>query len=641
MQFYHPEILYGLFALAIPIIVHLFQLRKFKPEPFTNVALLKKLVISSRKSSKLKKWLSLITRMLIITCLVLAFAQPFIPNSNTSDRVKEVSIFLDNSFSMSLKGEKASLFTQAKEELLEALPENQTYNLITHNEVYKNLNTEDFKSLLFDVELYSAALSFDKMLQKTEIAFSNSDNSQKEIIVLSDFQKYKNTDDSISFDSNVKCNLIDYKPQSLLNFSIDTAYVENTANEKLLNFEISASEPVTQSLPVSIYDNDKLLGRFSINFEKESLKSYSFNLNDEELQFGRLEIEDVGLTYDNTLYFSISKPDLIKVLAVSEKSTGYLDRIYQNQRFDFKQVIADQLEFEEISKADVVILNELDDLTNALNIAITNYTSQGGVLIIIPSKKANTDSYNRLFGKLELEPYASLNENTIKLTGINLDHPIFEGVFTEDVQNFDYPSFDSYYANFSAEKALSFSNSLAFLESNKQIFRFNAAISDNSNFAQSPLVVLSFYNIALSAKNKEILYLYMGDNYEVKLNENLQQDEVLSLSKGDFSFIPRQKTDGRNINISFLNYPENSGHYHLVNARKDSIDVLAFNSKRIENHLKYYDLNNFKSTNIFESFSDYTQEFYKSTEIKSLWKWFIILALIFMIIELLLLRFIK
>ena len=66
MQFKHPEILYFLFLLVIPILVHLFQLRRFKKEYFTNVKLLKELQIQTRKSSKIKKWLLLATRLLLL-----------------------------------------------------------------------------------------------------------------------------------------------------------------------------------------------------------------------------------------------------------------------------------------------------------------------------------------------------------------------------------------------------------------------------------------------------------------------------------------------------------------------------------------------------------------------------------------------
>jgi hypothetical protein len=44
MQFKHPEILWALLLLLIPIIVHLFELRRFKKTPFTNVKMLQKVV---------------------------------------------------------------------------------------------------------------------------------------------------------------------------------------------------------------------------------------------------------------------------------------------------------------------------------------------------------------------------------------------------------------------------------------------------------------------------------------------------------------------------------------------------------------------------------------------------------------------
>ena len=69
MHFIHPEYLYGLFLLIIPVLVHLFQLRRFKKEKFTNVKFLKKAVLKTRKSSQIKKWLILTIRCLLLACL--------------------------------------------------------------------------------------------------------------------------------------------------------------------------------------------------------------------------------------------------------------------------------------------------------------------------------------------------------------------------------------------------------------------------------------------------------------------------------------------------------------------------------------------------------------------------------------------
>ena len=134
MQFKHPEILYFLFVLVIPILVHLFQLRRFKKEYFTNVQFLKELSIQTRKSSKIQKWLLLITRLLLLTALIIAFSQPFFKAKDSKNISNEMYLVLDNSYSMQAKGNKGELLKRAIQELLENTPENQTFSLITNTE---------------------------------------------------------------------------------------------------------------------------------------------------------------------------------------------------------------------------------------------------------------------------------------------------------------------------------------------------------------------------------------------------------------------------------------------------------------------------------------------------------------------------
>lgn len=113
MQFKHPELLWALLLLLIPIIIHLFQLRRFQKITFTNVKFLKNVKLQTRKSSQIKKWLVLITRLLLLACLVFAFTQPFTTNSDTFNAKNETVIYLDNSFSMEAKGNNGSLLNEA------------------------------------------------------------------------------------------------------------------------------------------------------------------------------------------------------------------------------------------------------------------------------------------------------------------------------------------------------------------------------------------------------------------------------------------------------------------------------------------------------------------------------------------------
>ena len=127
MQFKHPEFLYFLFLLAIPILVHLFQLRRFQKEYFTNVRFLKELSMQTRKSSKIKKWLLLCTRLLLLTLLILAFAQPYFKAKDDNNKGNEMVILQDNSFSMQAKRNKGELLKSAVQDILENTPENQPF----------------------------------------------------------------------------------------------------------------------------------------------------------------------------------------------------------------------------------------------------------------------------------------------------------------------------------------------------------------------------------------------------------------------------------------------------------------------------------------------------------------------------------
>ena len=123
MQFKHPEILYFLLLLIVPILVHLFQLRRFKKEYFTNVQFLKALSVQTRKSSKIKKWFLLSCRLLLLTSIIIAFAQPFFLAKDNQNASNELYIILDNSFSMQAKGKKGELLKRSVQELLENIPQ--------------------------------------------------------------------------------------------------------------------------------------------------------------------------------------------------------------------------------------------------------------------------------------------------------------------------------------------------------------------------------------------------------------------------------------------------------------------------------------------------------------------------------------
>ena len=104
MQFLFPTFLWGLLAVSVPLIIHLFNFRRTKKVFFTNVAFLKAVETQTSAVRRIKQWLILASRILFLAFLVLAFAQPFLPAKNASKNSTSGlgvnSLYLDNSLSM-------------------------------------------------------------------------------------------------------------------------------------------------------------------------------------------------------------------------------------------------------------------------------------------------------------------------------------------------------------------------------------------------------------------------------------------------------------------------------------------------------------------------------------------------------------
>ena len=113
----HPAFLWALLFLAIPVIVHLFNLRKYKKEYFSNTSLLISILSETQKTSKLKKRLLLASRILAAFFIILAFVQPLFNTKNSGKESGQpiMSIYIDNSFSMESPSGQMKALEEAKQ----------------------------------------------------------------------------------------------------------------------------------------------------------------------------------------------------------------------------------------------------------------------------------------------------------------------------------------------------------------------------------------------------------------------------------------------------------------------------------------------------------------------------------------------
>ena len=266
MQFKHPEIIYFLFLLVVPILVHLFQLRRFKKEYFTNVRFLKALTIQSRKSSKIKKWLLLVTRLLFLTALVLAFAQPFFSSEKKSKSQKELYIILDNSYSMQAKGKQGELLQRAIQELLETTAENIRFSLLTNTEVFWNTDIQSIQKELQNLKYSATPFEIDPILNQIQTRPSL---YPKEIIIISDAIGLESKRLS-TMNKTDAISVIVPKAEQQNNVSVDSVFISQILdNFYEIGVQVSNYGENNQPISMGLYNQSKLIAKSMVRLKKK------------------------------------------------------------------------------------------------------------------------------------------------------------------------------------------------------------------------------------------------------------------------------------------------------------------------------------------------------------------------------------
>jgi len=632
MVFKNPAILYGLFFLIIPIIVHLFQLRRFSKVAFTNVAFLKPLITQTRKSRQLKKWLTLLMRLLAISCIVLAFAQPFLPGSDTATQEKQTAIYLDNSYSMQAQGQNGALYKDAVTQLLEKMPADKVFTIFTNDKVYANTNKQQVANDLLNGTYSGEDLSYEQIQIKANSLLQKK-NTLKEIILISDFQN-KYDEPFADTLTGIKRELVKLTPENLNNISVDSVFISSrTGKELSLEAQLSSNYEVTDPLTINVYNGEILLAKTSVDLENKKGKAV-FDLELTAPINGKISIEDDGLSFVNELFISSGSKQEVNVLSINGAGSGYLDRLYNGNEFNYISVKESDVNYNLIKQQNLVVLNQLQSIPSGLVSELNQLMQNGGYLVIIPAMENN--GYEAL-GISGME----VNDSEKKITTINFNHPLLRDVFNKQVTNFQYPRVNTSLKTINElDPILKYEDGSSFLYQKGNQYIFTASIDEeNSNFQNSPLIVPIFYNMAINALPVPKLYYEIGTTNEVAIPVAMEQDQILSLVSNETRIIPRQKAFDSFVLITTGEEIKEPGSYEVLK-ENESVATISFNLNRLEQSTNYYtdaELGNNLSSNVDDLLYKISQE----ENILALWKYFVIGALFFLICELLILKYLK
>lgn len=671
MQFVHPEVLWALLGLSIPIIIHLFHFRRFKKVYFTNVRFLKEIKEEKSARRQIRNFLVLLMRLLAYSFLVFAFAQPFISDNKTAKKGQSnVSIFIDNSFSMMAASEDIPLLDKAKkkaEEIISAYGPEDEFQILTHemkSSQLRWLDKDNTIETIDDIELNPEVTTLETVINRQRE--SRPDRGNHIVYVISDFQKSTSALPEIS-DSLTEFNFIPLQAVKENNISIDSVWFESVVpalnqNNSLYVKISNHGEDLIEDLRMSLVHNGQTRPEGTIDIPAKSSTVDTVNILLSKAGWQNLEvrIEDYPVRFDDSYFLTLNVKTKVNVLSISnQNSFRYIDAVFRSlNHFDLDNVNVNSIQYDDLENYDLIILTGLTNISSGLSAELKSYVINGGNVMLFPDKNADIDTYNNLLNSLQSNTFSSWNEKEAEVYRINTEEFVFENVFNSVDRNLKLPKVKAYFDfnNFSQKSGdyiLKFRNGDNFINKyNREkgnLFVCASPIDPDLNdlVLNAELFVPLLYKAAYASSQNEKKSYVIGKDNSTEVKSSKFSDEIIYKISGTEEFIPGQVNMGNTTLLSFNNMISESGIYN-VTLDEEKLMQLAFNYDRLESKLDYIEVPEMKEkfgalANIIDNSLNTDLGVLVKQKDKGviLWRWCLIFALIFLALETFLLRFWK
>jgi len=676
MQFLYPTFLFALAALAIPIIIHLFFFRRFKKVYFTNVRFLKEVKEETSARRKLRNLLVLLMRCLALAFLVFAFAQPFIPKDVAVKRgEKAVSIFVDNSFSMSALSEDVPLIEKAKQrarDIINAYSVEDRFQVLTNDFEGRHqrlASKEDALNLVDEIEISPSVRALSKVLTRQGQALHSSRTAVNEVAYLiSDFQKNITDLDAFS-DTTMEVNLVPLQAVQEKNISIDSAWFDapvqmvNQTNTLIVKVKNLSDEAVDNiRLTINYEGQVKPVGSLAIPPNSAVLDTVNLSILHTGWHEGELAVTDYPVQFDDKYYFSFHVLEEINVLVINELApNNFMDAAFSGiDYFKVTNQLSRNLDYSKFPTYQLIVTNGLVSLSSGLAFELKQYVENGGNLLVFPAANANIGSYKSFLESIPANELLNFEQQERIVSDINTDEFVFKDVFENTGANLKLPVSKGNFklTNFGTrvEERL-----LTYRDGNTFIGKYNAGQGhfylcaaplneEMNNLVRSgEIFIPMLYKMAISSGKARKIANIIGKDEVVEADNFVQGGESVYKLKGKKKeFIPEQRIVGAKVFLGIHNQIKEAGYYELFLTEKETLANFAFNYDRKESALEYFsekDLNDNWGAKMSVIGANAKAAFENLIEERSrgivLWRWCLILALAFLAGEALLLRFWK
>ncbi len=670
MQFIHPSILWALGALAIPIIIHLFHFRRFKRVYFSNVHLLKEIKEETSTRSKLRNLLILLARCTAIAMLVFAFAQPIMKSGSVDDaRDRAIILIIDNSFSMDAQVNEVPLLVLARDKALEIVnsyQESDRYLVLTHDLEAKHqrfVDQETAEGFISEIQITPNVESLEGIGNVALRLSTGLDDYNRHIYFLSDFQENISSFEQ-EIDSSYQKNLIPFRAIQESNIGIESAEwlapiaMKDQLNQLVVKLHNYSDEMQSVELRMDYEDQERPLGSIQLSPHSDVYDTINVTVNRTGWHDLTVTIDDYPIEFDNSLVTTFNIKDRVDVMSIYEGSQSvFLANAFESiEYYTLNQVQKNTIRYEILPQQELIILNDLGDISSGLSSELIKYVRNGGNLLIFPSRVANLQSYNDFFSKMSIDRLVALEETEKKDVGrINTQEFIFKDVYESTRGNIRLPATARNYTLSSVQASgkewlLRYRDGSPYLQKfnldKGTIFLCTSPLDPNSNdlVSNAEVFVPMLYKMALSSGSKARLFYTIGVDDVIALD---QMSDLLGeryTIDGPAQFIPALTPSQKTIYMDIRGQISEEGVYQLMQENEE-VSRFAFNYDRKESDVVYSDMNTIldnigPNTEMLSdvALADLSTYISEKNEGIHLWRWCLMGALLFLLIETALIR---
>ncbi len=667
MNFLQPGFLYALSLIAIPVIIHLFHFKRYKKIYFSDISFLQTVQQEAHTKNRLKNLLILFSRILFIVFLVLAFARPYFPENSAQQTPIDLHVIvIDNSLSMtaeSSEGENFNRALQLAEEIISSYPANHKFMLLsTQSFRPKILTREDALEKLTTLQKDAQQQPVDEILTALFNFIDATEYARRyNIFFLSDFQQ-----STFSWNTSVAGNIavtwIPLQPLPVANLSIDTLFTATPyhsifGNETFTAIIANYGNSEKENTPVQIHVNRQPLAPVSASVRANDTTHITFNFENQHFgnYLSEIILEDYPIAFDNVYYFAYQVNDKITVTEIGNKIPNqYTQTLFSGDSlFTYRFFPENNIGYKDLEQSQLIVINGIEQLSGGILQLLKQFVSDGGTLVVFP-KTGNAQGINTLLSDLQSVIYTREDTGHNSVAQINYNDPLLEDVFVKENKMLNLPAVTRWWqlqpaVNNYVYRILSLKNNAPFLVrtewGNGKVYVFTANLQDqNSNLGQHSLFVPLMYNMALQSAG-QYLPAYPLHRNTIELPYIFDTEKAV-LRHDSAEIIPHLIHKGKK-SILFTDEITKPGHYILSDG-KHTIP-LAFNLKSTESDMLFY------ST---DELQQLVQEKFNQQQIRilsvsdnpgiltarlnlsesTLWKWFILLALLMLSAEILLIK---